>query len=78
MGLRWSAIDFDNDVFYINHTVTTPLVHGKKTIIAKDRAKTKPSVRALPLDTNLKKRLLEIKEQQKKYKRKFKSSSNNE
>lgn len=77
VGLRWSAIDFDNDIFYINHTVTTPLVNGKKTIIAKDRAKTKSSVRALPLDTNLKKRLLEIKDQQKKYKRKFKNSYSN-
>lgn len=22
VGLRWSAIDFDNDIFYVNHTVT--------------------------------------------------------
>ena len=46
VGLRWSAVDFDNDVFYVNHTITTPTVNGKKTIIAKDRAKTKSSVRA--------------------------------
>lgn len=78
VGLRWSAIDFDNDIFYVNHTVTTPTVDGKKTIIAKDRAKTKSSLRALPLDEELKKRLLEIKEQQENYQKKFKRSYSKE
>ena len=78
VGLRWSAVDFDNDVFYVNHTITTPTVNGKKTIIAKDRAKTKSSVRALPLDADLKKRLLEIREQQKKYRKKFQRSYSKE
>ena len=74
VGLRWSAIDFDNNVFYVNHTVTTPNIDGKKTIIAKDRAKTKSSLRALPLNTDLKDRLLEIKKQQEMYQKKFKRS----
>ncbi len=78
VGLRWSAIDFENNVFYINHTVTTPSIDGTKKIIAKDRAKTKSSVRALPLDADLKIRLLEIKEQQKAYQRKFKRSYSKE
>ena len=74
VGLRWSAIDFDNNVFYVNHTVTTPNIDGKKTIVAKDRAKTKSSLRALPLNTDLKDRLLEIKKQQEMYQKKFKRS----
>ena len=49
VGLRWSAFDFENNVFYVNHTVTTPKVNGKTKIVAKDRAKTKSSLRALPL-----------------------------
>lgn len=74
VGLRWSAIDFDNNVFYVNHTVTTPNIDGKKTIVAKDRAKTKSSLRALPLNTDLKDRLLELKKQQEMYQKKFKRS----
>ena len=74
VGLRWSAIDFDNNVFYVNHTVSTPNIDGKKTIVAKDRAKTKSSLRALPLNTDLKDRLLEIKKQQEMYQKKFKRS----
>ena len=66
------------NVFVDNHTVTTPTVDGKKTIIAKDRAKTKSSLRALPLDEELKKRLLEIKEQQENYQKKFKRSYSKE
>ena len=78
VGLRWSAFDFENDVFYISHTVTTPRIDGKLKIVAKDRAKTKSSLRALPLDAGVKKRLLEIKEQQEAYQRKFKRSYSNE
>ena len=78
VGLRWSAFDFENDVFYINHTVTTPRIDGKLKIVAKDRAKTKSSLRALPLDAGVKKRLLEIKERQEAYQRKFKRSYSKE
>lgn len=78
VGLRWSAIDFANNVFYINHTITTPRVNGKMKIVAKDRAKTKSSLRALPLDAVVKERLLIIKERQEMYQRKFKRSYNKE
>ena len=46
----------------------------QKKIDAKDGAKTKSSVRALPLTETLKVRLLEIKEKQKMYQKKFKRS----
>lgn len=78
VGLRWSAIDLVNNVFYINHTVTTPRVNGKLKIVAKDRAKTKSSLRALPLDMAVKERLLVIKERQEMYRKKFKRSYNKE
>ena len=76
VGLRWEAIDFESNIFYINHTVTTPRIGGKKKIIAKDRAKTKSSLRALPLAPDIKSGLLEIKERQEYYKKKFKGSYN--
>ncbi len=78
VGLRWSAIDFENDVFYINHTVTTPRIDGKLKIVAKDRAKTKSSLRALPLNCEVKKILLEVKAKQEKYQKKFKRAYNKE
>lgn len=74
VGLRWSAFDFENDVFYINHTVTMPNVDGKKEIIAKDRGKSDSSMRALPLNSGVKARLLEIKARQEMYRKKFKRS----
>lgn len=76
VGLKWSAIDFENNVFYVNHTVTMTCVDGKKTIIAKDRAKTKSSIRALPLDAGVKARLLEHKAKQDTYRKNFKRSYN--
>ncbi|MCR4693190.1 MAG: site-specific integrase [Firmicutes bacterium] len=78
VGLRWSAIDFDNNVLYINHKVTVPRVNGRKKIDAKDGAKTKSSVRALPLTESLKDRLIELKEEQKVYQKKFKRSYSKE
>ena len=78
VGLRWSAFDFDSNIFYVNHTVTTPRIDGKEMIIAKDRAKTKSSLRALPLDPDFKKILLGIKQRQESYQRKFKRSYSKE
>lgn len=49
MGLRWSAIDFNNNTICINHTV----VLGKK-IIAKDSTKNKSSNRVYPLFEDVK------------------------
>lgn len=78
VGLRWSAIDFENNIIFINHTVTTPRVDGVKKIIPKDRGKTKSSTRALPLDEDVKARLLEHKKKQEMYQKKFKRSYSKE
>ena len=68
VGLRWSSIDFDNNIVYINHKVTTP----KGKIIAKDKGKTCSSTRALPIDDDTKERLRICKEKQEAYQKKFK------
>lgn len=49
VGLKWSAIDFEQKTITIRHTVTQVCVGGKSTIIEKDRTKTKSSYRMLPL-----------------------------
>ncbi len=64
VGLRWSAFDFENNTFIIHHNVVSAMVNGKKKLIAKDNLKTAASARTLPLDLGIKKRLMEIKENQ--------------
>ena len=49
VGLKWSCIDLQNKTITIKHTVTECSVDGKFQILAKDRAKTKKSIRTLPL-----------------------------
>lgn len=67
VGLKWSAIDFDNDYIEINHTVIevsgcgNKIVEGK--LIAKDRTKSIYSNRQLPLYKDLKEVLQEKKRQ---------------
>lgn len=39
LGLRWKAIDFEENRITINHTVTEARVDGKTVIIASDRTK---------------------------------------
>lgn len=66
LGLKWSAIDFDNDCIYINHTVIQVSGCGRKTVegklVAKDRTKTEGSNRKLPLYPQIKQALLNQKE----------------
>lgn len=66
VGLKWSAIDFDNNYIYINHTIIEISGCGNKLIenklIAKDRTKTLQSNRKLPLYKEIKEALLKKKE----------------
>lgn len=48
-GLRWDAIDFERGTLTIKHTVTSMQVDGKTKMYAQDSAKTKSSMRTLPL-----------------------------
>ncbi|MEK5418596.1 tyrosine-type recombinase/integrase [Paenibacillus sp. FSL L8-0708] len=49
VGLKWTAINFENKTISIRHTVTPVYFEGQEHIIEKDRAKNKPSRRTLPL-----------------------------
>ena len=49
VGLKWDAIDFERGTITIRHTVTSLQVDGKTKMYAQDSAKTKSSMRTLPL-----------------------------
>lgn len=69
IGLKWDAIDFEKKTITICHTVTEVRVNGKRTIIEKDRTKTKSSYRTLPLVKPFEELLLRLKAQQEENKR---------
>ena len=69
LGLKWSAIDFQNNTITIKHTVTSCNIDGKHVQIAQDTTKTKSSMRTLPLVPVFKEKLLTLKEKQKEYRR---------
>lgn len=64
VGLKWTAINFENKTISIRHTVTPVYFEGQEHIIEKDRAKNKPSRRTLPLVPAFKDLLLRIRELQ--------------
>lgn len=65
IGLKWSAINFDDNTFVIRHVVTKARVDGKKIIVKKDRPKRMASYRTMPLFDMFRDELLAMKEQQK-------------
>lgn len=69
IGLKWSAIDFEADKLTIKHVVTTVKIDGKTQLMMEDRAKTKSSLRTLPLLGDIKERLLEHRERQERNKK---------
>jgi integrase len=64
VGLKWSAIDFENNSLVIKHTVTAFNLDGKHIIQAKDSTKNKSSMRTLPLVPAFKEKLIAMKEKQ--------------
>lgn len=76
LGLKWSAIDFENKTITIKHTIVEVKIKGKNRILGKDRTKTNASHRTLPLTDEIIVALETAKKQQKYYKRKFKKSYN--
>lgn len=69
LGLKWDAIDFERNTITIRHIVTNAKVDGKYEIVREDRAKTKSSLRSLPLVASIKEKLISVKNQQKENKR---------
>lgn len=49
VGLKWDAINFERRTLTVKHTVTTISLDGKEMDLAQDSAKTKSSMRTLPL-----------------------------
>ena len=64
LGLKWSAIDFQNNTITIKHTVTVCNLDGKHVQVARDTTKTKSSLRMLPLVPAFREKLLEVKGRQ--------------
>ena len=64
IGLKWDAIDFENDTIIIRHTVTSVNLDNKHVLVAADTTKTKSSMRTLPLVPFVKERLLAVKAEQ--------------
>jgi len=69
VGLKWSAVDFENKRIRINHVVTVADIDGKTRIVAKDRTKTKSSTRTMPLIPKVEQYLLRMKTEQEQYKK---------
>lgn len=77
ISLKWSAFDFENNIFHINYTVVLTSVNGKRTLVTKDTAKTDATIRTMPLSSDIKKRLFEIKCMQDGNKKRLKKNYNN-
>ncbi len=74
IGLKWDAIDFENNTLSIKHTVTVAIVDGKQQLVARDRAKTKSSLRTLPLAPNFKELFQKQKQWQEENKNRYGNS----
>ena len=64
LGLKWDAIDFERGTISVIRTVTTITVDGKQTEIEQQSAKTKSSLRPLPLIGSFREYFLQVKEAQ--------------
>ena len=69
IGLKWDAIDFDQNTITIRHTVTSCDLDDKRILVAADTTKTKSSMRTLPLVPFMRERLLALREEQKENRR---------
>ena len=69
IGLKWSAIDFEQNALTIKHTVTSCNLDGKHILVESDTTKTKSSMRTLPLVKPVRERLLALKQEQKENRR---------
>lgn len=76
IGLKWSAVDFDYKTITIKHVVSECRIDGKLLLVSKDRAKTKTSIRTLPLMTPIENILMRMRASEKLNKEKFGSGYN--
>ena len=64
LGLKWDAINFERGTISVIRTVTTITVDGKQTEIEQQSAKTKSSLRTLPLIGSFREYFMQVKEAQ--------------
>ena len=64
LGLKWDAIDFQNNILTIKHTIVPTTINGKKQILAKDKTKNKTNYRSLPLIPEVSNKLQKFKQLQ--------------
>ena len=64
LGLKWDAIDFKRGTISVIRTVTTITLDGKQAEIEQQSAKTKSSLRTLPLIGSFREYFLQVKEAQ--------------
>ncbi len=64
LGLKWDAIDFERGTISIKRTVTSISVNGKYTEIEQQSAKTKSSLRTLPLVGSFRDYFMQVREAQ--------------
>ena len=64
LGLKWDAIDFERGTISVIRTVTTITLDGKQAEIEQQSAKTKSSLRTLPLIGSFWEYFLQVKEAQ--------------
>ncbi len=69
LGLRWSAINFENNTITISHTVTSCNLDGRHVEVVSDTTKTKSSLRTLPLTPAIRVLLLKKREAQAQYRK---------
>ena len=74
LGLKWSAIDFQNKTISIRHKVIEELVDGRYVPVGEDVLKTKSSFRTLSLIPVVEELLLEEKQKQEIFRKLFKKS----
>ena len=64
LGLKWDAIDFERGTISVIRTVTTITLDGKQAEIEQQSAKTKSSLRTLPLIGSFREYFMQVKEAQ--------------
>lgn len=71
LGLKWSAVDFENKIVHIRHTIGKIKENGVDKIIGEDKTKNKSSHRALPLIPEIEEILIEEQKRQQEFKLQF-------
>ncbi len=67
LGLKWDAIDFNQNTLSVRHTVVSCNLNGKLVTFESNTTKTRSSMRALPLVPEFRRRLESYRERQEEY-----------